>query len=103
MLEILSTIGLTASASLVIGFLAYAMADTPRRRLVAGGVLAGWFVLVLAVGAGAALDPARGIGVPALGATVALPVVALVATFFAFPPVRASLTAAPLPALIAAN
>ena len=32
MFDILSTIGLTASASLVIGFMAYAMAETPRGR-----------------------------------------------------------------------
>ena len=30
MFDILATIGLTASASLVIGFLAYAMAESPR-------------------------------------------------------------------------
>ena len=32
MLEVLSTIGLTASAAIVIGYLAYAMAETPRGR-----------------------------------------------------------------------
>ena len=51
MFEILSTIELTVSASLVIGFLAYAMAETPRGRLTVAGVLAAWFVLVLAIGA----------------------------------------------------
>ena len=43
MLEVLSTIGLTASALLVIGFLAYAMAETPRGRLTVAGVLTAWF------------------------------------------------------------
>ena len=84
MFEILSTIGLTASASIVIGFLAYAMAETPRGRLTVAGVLAAWFALVLAIGASAALDPVRGFGVPALGLTVGLPVAALVGAFFAF-------------------
>ena len=103
MFEILSTIGLTAGASLAIGFLAHAMAETPRGRLTVGGVLAGWFALVLAIGVGDALDPIRGFGVPALGLTVALPVAALVCAFFAFGPVRAAMLARPLPSLVAIN
>jgi len=103
MFDILSTIGLTASTSLIISFLAYAMAETLRGRLTVAGVLIAWFVLVLAIGAGGALDPARGLGVPALGLTVVLPVVALVCAFFAFPPIRAALTATPLSALVAIN
>lgn len=103
MFDILSTIGLTASASLIISFLAYAMAETPRGRLTVAGVLIAWFVLVLAIGAGGALDPARGLGVPALGLTVVLPVVALVCAFFAFPRIRAALMATPLSALVAIN
>jgi hypothetical protein len=103
MFDILSTIGLTASASLVITFLAYAMAESPSGRLTVAGVLVAWFVLVLAIGAGGALDPARGLGVPALGFTVVLPVAALVCAFFAFAPIRAALLATPLPALVAVN
>ncbi len=103
MFEILSTIGLTASAAIVIGFLAYAMADTPRGRLTAAGVLTAWFALVVTIGASAALDPARGFGVPALGLTVGLPVAALVGVFFAFGSIRAAILAAPLPALVAVN
>jgi hypothetical protein len=103
MFEILSTIGLTASASLVIGFLAYAMAVTPHGRLTVAGVFVAWFVLVLAIGAGGALDPFRGFGVPALGLTVVLPVVALVCAFFASGPIRAAMLAAPLSALVAVN
>jgi hypothetical protein len=103
MFDILSTIGLTASASLVIAFLAYAMAGSPSGRLRVAGVLIAWFVLVLAIGAGGALDPARGLGVPALGLTVVLPVAALVCAFFTLGPIRAALLATPLPALIAIN
>ncbi len=103
MLEVLSTIGLTASASLVIGLLAYAMAQTPRGRLVFAGVLAAWFVLVIAIGAAGALNPVYGFGVPALGLTVALPVAALVGAFFASGPIRAATAATPLPALVAMN
>ncbi len=103
MFEILSTIGLTASASLVIGSLAYAMAESPSGRLTVAVVLTAWFVLVLAIGAGGALDPTRGLGVPALGLTVVLPVAALVCAFLAFGPIRAAMLAAPLPALVAVN
>lgn len=103
MFDILSTIGLTASASLVIAFLAYAMAESPSGRLTVAGVLVAWFVLVLAIGAGGALDPARGLGAPALGFTVVLPVVALVCAFFAFSTIRAAVLATPLPALVAVN
>jgi hypothetical protein len=103
MFDIISTIGLTASASLVIAFLAYAMAETPRGRLTIAGVLIVWFVLVLAIGAGGALDPFRGLGVPALGLTVVLPVAALVCAFFAFGSIRAALLATPLSALVAIN
>src|SRR3984885_5046873 len=103
MLEILSTIGLTASAAIVIGCLAYAMAETPRGRLTVAGVLTAWFALVVTIGASAALDPVRGFGVPALGLTVGLPVAALVSAFFAFGPIRAAMLAAPLPALVAVN
>jgi hypothetical protein len=103
MFAILSTIGLTVSASLVIGFLAYSMAETPRGRLLVASALAAWFVLVLAIGAGGALDPIRGFGVPALGLTVALPVTALVSAFFASGSIRTAMRATPLPALVAVN
>ena len=103
MLEVLSTIGLTGSAAIIISFLAFAMAETPRGRLTVTGVLAAWFALVVMIGASAALDPVRGFGVPALGLTVGLPVAALVSAFFAFGPIRAATLAAPLPALVAVN
>ena len=103
MFEILSTVVLTVSASLVIGFLAYAMAKTTRGRLTVAGVLTAWFALVVTIGASAALHPVRGFGVPALGLTVGLPVAALVSAFFAFGPIRAAMLAAPLPALVAVN
>src|SRR3984957_12923778 len=103
MLEILSTIALAASAAIVVGFLAYAMAETPRGRLTVAGALTAWFALVVTIGASAALDPVRGFGVPALGLTVGLPVAALVSAFLAFGPIRAAMLTAPLPALVAVN
>src|SRR5271166_3224305 len=88
MFETLPTIALTVSAAVVVAFLSHALARTRLGRLTVGGVLAAWFALVLAIGASGALDPVRGFGVPALGATVALPVAALGGAFFAFRPMR---------------
>jgi hypothetical protein len=103
MLETLSAIVLTVSASIVVAFLAHALARTSSGRLTAAGVLAAWFALVLAIGAGGALDPARGLGVPALGLTVALPVAALLGAVLAFPSARDTMLHTPLAALVALN
>jgi hypothetical protein len=103
MFEIVSTIGLTVSASLIVASLAHAMAQTVRGRVGVGSGFGVWFALVLVIGAGGALDPEHGFGVPALGATVALPVVALISAFFFFGPIRTAMQATPLPALIAVN
>ena len=103
MFETLSAIALTASASIVVAFLSYALARTSLGRLTVAGVLVGWFVLVLAIGATGALDPARGIGVPGLGLTVALPVAVLAVAFFSVPSIRNAMLAIPLPAMVAVN
>jgi hypothetical protein len=94
---------LTVSASVVVAFLAHALAPTGLERLAATGVLGAWFQLVLAIGAAGALDPVRGLGAPALGLTVGLPIAALVCPFFAAPSVRNAMLATPLPALITVN
>ena len=103
MFETLSAIALTASASIVVAFLSHALARTSLGRLAVAGVLGAWFALVLAIGAAGALDPVRGVGVPGLGLTVALPVAALAAAFFAFRTIREAMLAIPLPALVAVN
>jgi hypothetical protein len=103
MFETLSTIGLSVSASIVVALLAHALARTWLSRLAAAGVLGAWFAFVVVIGASRALDPAHGLGVPALGLTVGLPIVALVGAFFAVPSIRNAMLATPLPALIAVN
>ena len=103
MFETLSTIALTVGASIVVAFLSHALARSPLGRLTVAGVLAAWFALVLAIGASGALDPGRGVGVPGLGLTVALPVAALTGAFFAIRPIRDAMLATPLPALVAIN
>jgi hypothetical protein len=103
MLETLSTIAETMGASIVVAFLSHALARTSLGRMAIAGVLAAWFVLVLAIGATGALDPERGIGVPGLGLTVALPVAALAGAFFSLSPIRDAMLAIPLPFLVAVN
>jgi hypothetical protein len=100
MFDILSTAELAVSASIVVGFLSLAMAETARGRAAALVVLGAWFALVLAIGATGALSPAVG-GPPALGLAVVLPIVALVWAYFALPSVRTAMAALPLPGLIA--
>jgi hypothetical protein len=103
MLETLSTIAETMGASIVVAFLSHALARTALGRLKVAGALAAWFALVLAIGATGALDPERGIGVPGLALTVALPVAALAGAFFSQSPIRDAMLAIPLPALVAVN
>ena len=103
MFETLSAIGLTLGASIVIAFLSHALARTSSGRLTAAGVLAAWLALVLAIGATGALSPGDGAGVPGLGLTVTLPVVALIGAFFAVPSIRETMLETPLPALVAVN
>jgi hypothetical protein len=103
MFETLSAIALTVAASIVVAFLSHALARTAPGRLAVAGVFGAWFALALAIGATGALDPTRGIGVPGLGLTVALPVAALTGVFFAFRPIRDAMLAIPLPALVALN
>ena len=100
MFEILSTAELTVAASIVVGFLSLAMAQTTSGRATVLVALGAWFALVLAIGATGALSPVAG-GPPALGLTVVLPIVALVWAYFGLPSVRTAMAAMPLPGLIA--
>jgi hypothetical protein len=103
MFETLSTIALTVSASIVVAFLSHALGRNPLGRFAVAGVLSAWFVIVVLIGATAALDPGSGAGVPGLGLSVALPVAALTGAFFALPSIRSAMLAIPLPALVAVN
>ena len=100
MFDILSTAELTVAASIVVGFLSLAMAQTRSSRATVLVALGAWFALVLAIGATGALSPAAG-GPPALGLAVVLPIVALVWAYFGLPSMRTAMAAMPLPGLIA--
>ena len=60
MFDILSTVELTVSASIAVGFLSWAMAETARGRTAVLVALGAWFAFVLALGATGALSPAGG-------------------------------------------
>jgi hypothetical protein len=100
MFDILSTVELSVSASIVVAFLSLAMAPSVSGRVAVLIALGAWFVAVLALGATGALSSA-GLGAPALGLAVVLPIAALVWTYRALPSVRGAMSATPLPALIA--
>ena len=100
MFDILSTAELTASAAIVVGFLAWAMGETAQRRLAVLAALCAWFALILTLGATGALSVG---GAPALGLVVVLPIAALVWAYVALPSVRAAMAETPLPALIAVH
>jgi hypothetical protein len=101
--EILSTIGETASAALVVATLSHALATTATRRILLAALLTVWFASVVLLGATLALDYRVGIGAPGLGAATAIPVALICFAFFTAPTVRAALFAIPLPVLVAAN
>lgn len=100
--EILSTVALTVSASIVVGFLSVTLTRATGSRFAVCAALGAWFVLILAFGATAALGPAGG-GAPSLGLAVVLPVAALASAYFALPSVRNAMATTPLPALIAVH
>jgi hypothetical protein len=100
MFDILSTVELSVSASIAVAFLSLAMAESAGKRITVLVALGAWFALVLALGATGALSPA-GLGAPALGLAVVLPIAALVSAYRALPSVRGATMATPLPALIA--
>ena len=99
--EILSTAEATANAAAMVAVVALAFATTTRGRLGVVAVLAGWFVLVLALGSTGMLDNQT--APPRIAFAVAVPLALLCAAFFRFESIRTALFAIPLPALIAAN
>ena len=101
--EILSTIGETAGAALVVATLSFALATTATRRIALAALLTAWFGSVVLLGATLALDNRVGVGAPGLGAATAIPVALICFAFFTAPTVRAALFAIPLPVLVAAN
>src|SRR5271170_1473646 len=101
--DILSAIETTASAAIVVAFVSVAVSGTASGRLRAAAVLAAWFAVVVALGATGALNLRPELGLPALGVAVVLPIAVLCFAFLGIAPVRAAVSAMPLPALIAVH
>jgi hypothetical protein len=101
--DMISAIELTLSAGIVLTTLALGLAETSRARtafILAGGA---WFLLVVVLGATAALSAQGGLGVAGLGVAVLLPIVTLSAAAGLVPAFRRALDRVPLALLIGVN
>jgi hypothetical protein len=95
--DLLSTIVLTASATVVVATFVALFGSSVTSRISIGAAMALWFIGVLGFGA-------RGnIATPLLGAAVLIPIGVLSVVGFGWPAGRGRLQAAPLPALMALN
>jgi hypothetical protein len=99
MFDLISMAELSASMTVVIVGFTVLFGRTLKGRIVVATVLAAWFCGVLAVGATGLLQPDR-IGVPGLGAAVALPVVLLTLFGLGTAKGRAAIRNAPLAGLV---
>jgi hypothetical protein len=102
-LDLIGAMGLTAGAAIIASTLVPAGFADLRARFLAGGLLAIWYVLLIASVAAAAPDPRVGLGVPALGLAVVAPIVATLLLVAFLPQLRVAVRAIPLPLMIAVN
>jgi hypothetical protein len=102
LLDIISAISLTVSAAIVTAALTFSLAGSPRARLRTVAALGAWFVVVVTLGASAALTPAHA-GVPGLGLAIAIPVAILSWALLARAPLREAVASVPTQTLIAIN
>lgn len=103
MLDLLSSMEMTACAAIAIAVLAVGFGgDVPARTRIAAG-LAAWFVLVVILGATEALHYQRGLGVPGLALAVLLPILLLGIGVLRSPSLHRRLLAIPLSMLVGVN
>lgn len=102
-LDMIGALALTAGAVAVASTLVPAGFGAFRARIEAGGILALWFVLVVAAAASLVFDQRLGLGLLALGIAVAVPVIAAVLLAIYLPRLKAAIRAVPLSALIGVN
>ena len=93
--DLLSTIGITACATVVIATFVALFGSSLTQRISIGAAMTLWFIGVVWLGA-----PAN-IGTPLLGAAVLIPIAVLSVVGFGSSILRGRLQSAPLPALIA--
>lgn len=101
--DILSAVGLTAGAAVLVATLSFMLSGTVQGRLRAAVLLAAWFAVVVLLGAADALGQDHGTGPPGLGAAVILPVAALCLIMFRTEQMRRTMSAVPLAVLIAVH
>jgi len=97
------TIEAVISAAIVTAILAFTLSGTVAGRARAVVALAAWFAALVVLGATGALGNEHGLGTPALGLAVLLPIAALAIAFRKMPAARAALSEFPLWILIAAH
>ena len=93
--DLLSTVGITASAAVVIATFVGLFGSSLTQRISIGAAMTLWFIGVVWLGA-----PGT-IGTPMLGAAVLIPIAVLSVVGFGSSIIRGRLQSAPLPALIA--
>jgi hypothetical protein len=101
--DILSAVGLTAGAAVLVATLSFMLSGTVQGRLRAAVLLAAWFAVVVLLGAADALGQDHGTGPPGLGTAVILPVAALCLIMFRTEQTRHTMSAVPLAVLIAVH
>jgi hypothetical protein len=101
--DLVFTIEAVISAAIVTAILAFALSGTVAGRVRAVIVLAIWFAAVVVLGATGTLGNEHGLGTPALGLTVLLPIAALAVAFRTISAARVALSEIPLWILIAAH
>jgi hypothetical protein len=101
--DLIGAIAEAAAAATVVCVLVMAAFSNVRSRLGAGGVLAGWFALIVAAAALPTFDQRDGIGIPALGVAVAAPVILGLLLTRSWPRLRDAVRAVPTSVLIAVN
>jgi hypothetical protein len=101
--DLVFTIEAVISAAIVTAVLAFALSGTVAGRVRAVIALAIWFAAVVVLGASGAPGNEHGLGTPALGLAVLLPIAALAVVFRQVPATRVALSEFPLWTLIAAH
>jgi hypothetical protein len=103
LLDLLSAIGLTASAAIVVGMLVFAHPrETALRARIAIG-FAAWFALLVVLTAGGVFQPQLGTGTAGLGLAVLLPMVVITLGVLRSPEYRRAVREIALPVLIAVH
>ena len=101
--DVISSIELTASASIVIATAALLLGRTARIRFSITAVLALWFAWAVTLAASSFFRADNPLGLPGLGLSVAVPVIAMIFAVNRFSQLKESLRHTPLASLVALN